>query len=67
MAGYRRADFHHGFDANLADEPTGSLDASNRDRIVQLLQAINATGKTIVIATHTPELVAVCHRSIALP
>jgi len=51
----------------LADEPTGSLDASNRDQIVQLLQAINATGKTIVIATHTPELVAVCHRSIALP
>ena len=51
----------------LADEPTGSLDDGNRDRIIRLLQAINDTGKTVVIVTHTPEMVAICHRSIVLP
>ncbi|MHB8294430.1 MAG: ABC transporter ATP-binding protein [Acidimicrobiales bacterium] len=50
----------------LADEPTGSLDAANRDTIVEILQELNKGGKTIVIVTHDPEVYRRCHRSVAL-
>ncbi|WP_216215681.1 ABC transporter ATP-binding protein [Amycolatopsis aidingensis] len=44
-------------DIVLADEPTGSLDAENRDIVLGLLRELNQSGKTIVLATHD-ELVA---------
>ncbi|HHZ06366.1 MAG TPA: putative bacteriocin export ABC transporter [Clostridiales bacterium] len=36
----------------LADEPTGSLDATNRDAILDMLKLLNNQGKTIIVVTH---------------
>ena len=53
-------------DIVLADEPTGSLDAENRNIVIGLLQKLNELGKTIVIATHDDVVAATCPRVIAL-
>ncbi len=42
----------------LADEPTGNLDNATSWEIIKLLQDINATGTTIIMATHNTEVVA---------
>ena len=41
----------------LADEPTGNLDPSNSESIMALLERINRTGTTVVMATHDKALV----------
>jgi cell division transport system ATP-binding protein len=41
----------------LADEPTGNLDPTTSQDIVRLLDRINRTGTTIVMATHNDEIV----------
>jgi cell division transport system ATP-binding protein len=41
----------------LADEPTGNLDPSNSEGIMALLDRINRTGTTVVVATHDKVLV----------
>ena len=41
----------------LADEPTGNLDPANSQSIMQLLDRINRTGTTVVVATHDEVLV----------
>ena len=36
----------------LADEPTGNLDPQTSTEVMKVLKDINATGKTILMATH---------------
>ncbi len=44
-------------DILLADEPTGNLDPTTSVGIMKLLDRINRTGTTIVMATHDDEIV----------
>jgi putative ABC transport system ATP-binding protein len=51
----------------LADEPTGSLDAGNSEAIVELLRgAQHATGATLVVVTHDPDVARRLDRTVAL-
>lgn len=36
----------------LADEPTGSLDSENAEKVVETLMAFNRQGKTVIVVTH---------------
>jgi putative ABC transport system ATP-binding protein len=48
----------------LADEPTGNLDTIMSSQIMDLLQAINVQGTTIVLVTHNNELAQRAQRTI---
>ena len=37
----------------LADEPTGSLDSENEEKIMELLKSISKDGKCVIIVTHS--------------
>lgn len=54
-------------DVLLCDEPTGNLDQKTGDDVMELLLKLNKTEKrTIVIATHNPEIAARCERTIEI-
>lgn len=53
-------------DIVLADEPTGSLDTENRDTVLDLLQKLNESGKTIIVATHDDVVAGRCSRVVDL-
>lgn len=44
-------------DVLIADEPTGNLDAATAEEVMKLLEEINETGTTIIMATHAKEIV----------
>lgn len=46
----------------LADEPTGALDTTTSGEIMKLLQAVNASGKTVILITHAEEVAAYAQR-----
>ena len=50
----------------FADEPTGNLDETNENLILQLLTDLNRQGHTIVMVTHNPELGKLANRTIFL-
>jgi len=50
----------------LADEPTGNLDTSTGDEIMELLQKLNSTGRTIIMVTHEADIATRAHRTIVL-
>jgi putative ABC transport system ATP-binding protein len=50
----------------LADEPTGNLDSTTSDAIMELLQELNSDGQTIVMVTHEPEIAEQAQRQIIM-
>ena len=51
----------------IADEPTGNLDPENSWEIMNLLEKINLSGTTILMATHNSQIVnTLKHRVIAI-
>ncbi|MBT3212395.1 MAG: ATP-binding cassette domain-containing protein [Planctomycetaceae bacterium] len=51
----------------LADEPTGNLDSSTGDEVMQLLRNLNAESSvTLIVVTHDPEVAAYADRVVYL-
>ena len=51
----------------LCDEPTGALDEMNRERVFELLlELVRSRSRTLVLATHDPELAARCDRTVRM-
>ena len=48
----------------LCDEPTGNLDPTNSAEIMKLLDRINRTGTTVVMATHDERIVDMMRRRV---
>ena len=48
----------------LADEPTGNLDPAPSEGIMRLLDRINRTGTTVVMATHDQRIVNMMRRRV---
>ena len=50
----------------LADEPTGNLDSTAGEAVMQMLDELHAGGSTVCIATHDPRHIARARRHIYL-
>ena len=48
----------------LADEPTGNLDSHSGAEVIELFHDLHASGRTIILITHDPEVAAVADRQI---
>jgi len=44
-------------DVIIADEPTGNLDPYNTYEVISLLEKVNKSGKTVILATHDREII----------
>jgi putative ABC transport system ATP-binding protein len=50
----------------LADEPTGNLDSHSTAEVLELFEALNETGRTVVLITHERDLAARARRRVRL-
>jgi putative ABC transport system ATP-binding protein len=50
----------------LADEPTGNLDSTNGEAVMELLRSLNRAGATVCMVTHDPRYAKHADRSIHL-
>tara|TARA_Y100000022_G_scaffold122338_1_gene105881 strand:+ start:542 stop:1219 length:678 start_codon:yes stop_codon:yes gene_type:complete len=50
----------------LADEPTGALDSTTSEEVMDLIKQINNEGKTILVVTHEQDIANMCKRIITL-
>ncbi|TAH34665.1 MAG: sugar ABC transporter ATP-binding protein [Planctomycetota bacterium] len=54
---------HHDVDVLLLDEPTRGVDVASKAQIYQLIGALAARGKAVLmVSSYTPELLGVCDR-----
>ncbi len=50
----------------LADEPTGALDETTEDRVLELFQELQDGGTRFIIATHSAKVAKSCERTLTL-
>jgi putative ABC transport system ATP-binding protein len=50
----------------LADEPTGNLDSTNGEAVMELLRELHQQGATICMVTHDPRYARIADRQIHL-
>jgi putative ABC transport system ATP-binding protein len=50
----------------LADEPTGNLDSHSTTEVLRIFARLHATGRTVVLITHEPDVAARARRVIRL-
>jgi putative ABC transport system ATP-binding protein len=50
----------------LADEPTGNLDTSTEQEILEILDELHADGVTVIMVTHNPEMTKRAERIVRL-
>jgi ATP-binding cassette subfamily C protein CydD len=50
----------------LLDEPTTGLDEASEAFLIQAFKGLSQQGRTLVIATHHPQLMVACDRKIQL-
>lgn len=55
-----------GAEVILADEPTGALDSKTGKEIMGIFSELNATGKTIILITHDPQIASYAKRLITI-
>jgi len=50
----------------LADEPTGNLDSTTAEAVLELFASLNAGGQTIVVVTHERDIRSIVGREVTL-
>ncbi|WP_088830636.1 ABC transporter ATP-binding protein [Paenibacillus tyrfis] len=48
----------------FADEPTGALDSTNADKLMEILCTLNNEGKTIIVITHDSHVASFANRKL---
>ena len=50
----------------LADEPTGNLDSTSTEEVLQIFGRLNAAGRTMIMITHEDDVAAHAKRVVVL-
>jgi ABC-type lipoprotein export system ATPase subunit len=50
----------------LADEPTGNLHSTDKQRVIGLLRDLHDEGATVVVVTHDPDIAALVERRLEI-
>lgn len=50
----------------LADEPTGALDKDSAEQVIRILKQIAASGKLVIVVTHSQKVAAACSRILTI-